>query len=211
MSHWHDCKEQPPIAYSAEEAREMDRWLADERGFSVSRLMDAAGARLGAAVLELVAERSLQRVVYMVGPGHNGGDALVARSATAEQLAGEVWQPLADGRLPRLDEQTLLVDGLFGVGLSKPLNGAARVAVELVLGSDAYVLAVDVPSGLCAGTGAVLGVALRADRTLTFVGPKQGFFVGAGPAHVGLWQAVEIGFPVAEAEAWVTSRREQEV
>lgn len=196
----------------------MDRWLADERGFSIQRLMESAGGCLAAAVLELAAERKLERVVYMVGPGNNGGDALVARSATADQLAGEVWQPLADGRVPHLDEQTLVVDGLFGVGLARPISGAARAAVELVLGSSAFVLAVDIPSGLCASTGQVLGktaadpsggVAVRADRTVTFVGPKQGFFAGDGPRHVGLWQAVEIGFPAAEAEAWVASRRER--
>ena len=196
----------------------MDRWLAGERGFSISTLMECAGARLAEAVLELAAERKLERVVYMVGPGNNGGDALVARSATADQLKGEVWQPLADGRVPHLDSQTLLVDGLFGVGLARPIGGAARAAVELVLGSSAFVLAVDIPSGLCATSGQVLGksaadpsggVAVRADRTVTFVGPKQGFFVGDGPRHVGLWRAVEIGFPAEEAQAWVASRRER--
>ncbi len=196
----------------------MDLWLADERGFSIQTLMESAGSCLAVAVLELAAERELERVVYMVGPGNNGGDALVARSVTADQLPGEIWQPLADGRVPHLDEQTLVVDGLFGVGLARPLSGAARAAVELVLGSSAFVLAVDIPSGLCATTGQVLGktaadssggVAVRADRTVTFVGPKQGFFVGDGPRHVGRWQAVEIGFPAAEAEAWVAARRER--
>ncbi|MFT7465589.1 MAG: NAD(P)H-hydrate repair Nnr-like enzyme with NAD(P)H-hydrate epimerase domain, partial [Pseudohongiellaceae bacterium] len=133
MSPWQDCENPAQIAYSAEESREMDRWLCEERGFSISGLMDGAGSRLGEAVLELAAEHKLERVIFMVGPGNNGGDALVARALTAEIVSGEVWQPLSDGRSPQLDRQTLLVDGLFGVGLARPLEGVSRAAVELVL------------------------------------------------------------------------------
>jgi NAD(P)H-hydrate repair Nnr-like enzyme with NAD(P)H-hydrate epimerase domain len=220
MPHWRDTQERPEIAYSADEASDMDSWLTEQRGFSLSQLMNAAGVRLTCAVIELFVTRHLKRVVYMVGPGNNGGDALVARTLAPDEIPGEVWQPLVGERLPDLDDTCLLVDGLFGVGLTRPIAGPAREGVEHVLSSAAYVLAVDVPSGLCATTGAVVGVtpedpgggvAVRADRTLAFVGPKQGFFEGAGPAHVGLWRAVEIGFPVEEAESWVRARRTQEV
>jgi len=219
MPRWNDTQDRPEIAYSAGESSDMDLWLIEQRGFSLKQLMSAAGAQLSAAVVELFATCHLKRVVYMVGPGNNGGDALEARSNAPDDIPGEVWQPLADGPVPELDSTTLLVDALFGVGLARPIVGPARAAVEHVLGSDALVLSVDVPSGLCATTGAVVGVthddptggvAVRAHRTLAFVGPKQGFFVGAGPAHVGLWRAVKIGFPVAEAEDWVRERRTRE-
>ena len=197
-------------AWTAEESSAMDRWLMDERGFSLEALMEQAGARVADAAAALIAERGLRRAVFLVGPGHNGGDALVAERLLREQwpaVSTLLWRPLQGDPPPPLDDRTLLIDGLFGVGLSRPVEGAARAAIEHVNRSPACVLAIDVPSGLCATTGAVLGAAVRARCTLTFVGPKRGFFVGAGPAHVGAWRAVEIGFPAAEAEAWRAKRR----
>lgn len=214
---WRSAADRPEIAYTAEESAAMDRWLVAERGFSLDQLMGHAGARLADAVRELCAAEALQRVVFLVGPGHNGGDALVAERLLRREVACKVWRPLVRPGAPELDPRTLLVDGLFGVGLSRPVAGAARAAVEHVHAGAAKVLAVDIPSGLCATTGLVLGrtaerpaggVAVRAEWTLTFVGPKTGFFVGDGPSHVGLWRAVEIGFPARDAETWVTARRQ---
>jgi len=244
---WQRCDVVPELAYSAEESAAMDRWLL-ERGFTLEQLMGAAGGRLASAIGELCRVEDLSRVVCLVGPGNNGGDAVVAarlleqgrsaapagdgpdgersapadssdrevspvpsaagvRSGTQGLSAVHIWRPLVGEPAPSLDRHTLLVDGLFGVGLSRPLDGAAAAAVETVARSPARVLAVDIPSGLHATTGAVLGVAPKATWTLSFVGPKQGFFVGAGPRHVGLWRAVEIGFPAAEARDWVTALR----
>ncbi|HZM00192.1 MAG TPA: NAD(P)H-hydrate epimerase, partial [Planctomycetota bacterium] len=154
----------------------------------------------------------LTRAVFLVGPGHNGGDALVAERRLAERMPALrtlLWRPLQGDAPPALDAATLLVDGLFGVGLSRPVEGRARAAIEHVNASPACVLAIDIPSGLCATTGAVLGAAVSAEHTISFVGPKRGFFIGAGPAQVGSWRAVEIGFPATEAEAWRASRRER--
>ncbi len=188
----------------------MDRWLIEERGFTLPALMEAAGAALASAARQALLERGACRVVLLVGPGHNGGDALVAGRLLRQRhgLEAETWRPLAEPpRRPRLDADTLLVDGLFGVGLCRPLQGEARAAVEHVNAGAADVLAVDIPSGLHATSGAVLGAAVRARRTLCFVGPKAGFFVGAGPAHVGAWTVAEIGFPAVDAEVWVRARR----
>jgi len=197
-------------AWTAEEALALDGWLIGERGFTLAALMEQAGGRVAEEALALLDERGLTRAVFLVGPGHNGGDALVAERElrlARPSLPAAIWRPLQGDPPPRLDARTLLVDGLFGVGLSRPVEGAARAAIEHVDASPAIVLAIDIPSGLQATTGAVLGAALRARRTLTFVGPKRGFFVGAGPAHVGGWRAVEIGFPAAEAVAWRDARR----
>jgi NAD(P)H-hydrate repair Nnr-like enzyme with NAD(P)H-hydrate epimerase domain len=197
-------------AWTGEEALAMDGWLIHERGFTLSALMEAAGARVAEAADALIAERGLTRAVFLVGPGNNGGDALVAERrlrAARPGLAPVIWRPLAGDAPPPLDARTLLVDGLFGVGLSRPAEGAARAAIEHVNASPACVLAIDIPSGLSATSGEVLGASIRARRTVTFVGPKRGFFVGAGPAHVGEWRAVEIGFPASEAVAWRDARR----
>jgi len=209
------CEEHQPgdaigSAWTAEEALAMDGWLIGERGFTLEALMEQAGARVAEEAGALIDERGLARAVFLVGPGHNGGDALVAERrlrAARPALSTALWRPLQGEPRPTLEAATLLVDGLFGVGLTRPVEGAARAAIEHVDASPATVLAIDIPSGLHATTGAVLGAAVRARRTVTFVGPKRGFFVGAGPAHVGEWRAVEIGFPAAEAVAWRDARR----
>lgn len=200
------------IAYSAEEALAMDRWLMEERGFTLEQLMAQAGAQLAEAVLELCGRHGLARVLFLVGPGNNGGDALVAHDLLDFGFELEIWRPLSEAKTPALDRETLVVDGLFGVGLTRGIEGEARRAVEHVKSSPARVLAVDVPSGLSATTGEVVGgdgVAIVAHETLTFVGPKKGFFIAEGPACVGRWRAVEIGFPAQEAEAWVAARRRE--
>ena len=197
-------------AWTAEEALAMDGWLIRERGFTLPALMEQAGARVAEQAEALLRERGLTRAVFLVGPGNNGGDALVAERrlrAARHALATAIWRPLAGDAPPALDARTLLVDGLFGVGLSRPVEGAARAAIEHANASPAVVLAIDIPSGLSATSGEVLGAAIRARRTVTFVGPKRGFFVGAGPAQVGEWRAVEIGVPAAEATAWRDARR----
>jgi len=206
----------PDRAFTAEDALAMDRWLEGERGFTIPQLMGQAGARLADATRELAAARGCERLVFLVGPGNNGGDALVAEEALRSAYATTIWRPLQGDAAPTLDAGTLVVDGLFGVGLQRPIGGAAREAVEVVKASGAAVLSVDIPSGISATTGEIVGVtdqdpdggvAVRADATLTFVGPKRGFFVGAGPAHVGEWAAAEIGFPADDAWEWLAARR----
>ncbi len=209
------------IRWTADEALAMDGWLIGEQGFTLEQLMATAGSRLADAAGELAQEAGCRRIVLLVGPGHNGGDAVVAEGHLRARWPTLVWRPLADDPVPELRADDLVVDGLFGVGLARPIEGAARAAVAAVKvarAAGARVLAVDVPSGLSATTGEIVGctwdspdggVAIRADRTLAFVGPKAGFFVGAGPALVGEVSVVDLGFPVEEAEAWVVARRAQ--
>jgi NAD(P)H-hydrate epimerase len=192
--------------------------------------MENAGAALAQEALHLLEEQGLTRIVLFCGPGNNGGDALVA----ARHLAGagpavEIRLPLPldalraatldrwIGRLPgcRLAPsadplhpgQDLIVDGLFGLGLSRPLTGATRAAVQLLNDSGALVLAADLPSGLDADRGVPLGLAVRATRTLTFVAPKRGMTVALGPEHCGEVRIAGIGVHAAYAAAWLRARR----
>jgi NAD(P)H-hydrate repair Nnr-like enzyme with NAD(P)H-hydrate epimerase domain len=206
---WHDPHDPAAVAYTAAEALAMDQWLV-EGGATIEALMAVAGARLADAARESCRDWELDRVVCLVGPGNNGGDALVAADLLDAELTVERWRPLAGDATPALDPGCLVVDGLFGVGLERPVEGVAAAALAAVAASGAPVLAVDVPSGLHATTGEVLGAALPARRTLTFVGPKVGFFLGRGPELVGRWRAVDIGFPVGDAHAWLQQRRAAE-
>ena len=95
----------------------------------------------------------------------------------------------------------LVVDALFGTGLTRPLRAPWLELVGVLNESDARVLAVDLPSGLDADTGAVLGAAVRADVTVTFVAAKRGFARGAGPELCGRLVVAEIGIPRPWIEA----------
>jgi NAD(P)H-hydrate epimerase len=96
-----------------------------------------------------------------------------------------------------LDGATLIVDGLFGTGLSRPLDGIAAHVVERINDAGVPVVALDLPSGIDADTGAVLGTAVRAALTTTFAAHKRGLHQHPGVAHAGEVVLVSIGVPVS--------------
>ncbi len=89
----------------------------------------------------------------------------------------------------------VIVDALFGTGLSRSLLAPWADIVNAVNQSEVSVVAVDLPSGLDADTGLVLGAAVRAKATVSFVAPKLGFTLGAGPEYCGTIHVAEIGIP----------------
>jgi NAD(P)H-hydrate epimerase len=95
----------------------------------------------------------------------------------------------------RLTGFDLLVDALLGTGLSGEVREPSQSLIERLNASGRPVLAIDIPSGLCADSGRVLGVAVKAARTATFAAAKRGFFLGDGPARVGQLDVVDIGAP----------------
>lgn len=217
-------------AWSGSEATAFDRHLQEELGLPGPVLMENAGSALAIEALQLLAEKGLNKIVLFCGPGNNGGDALVA----ARHLAGtgpqiEIRLPLPLGgskqaaverlltHLPQIrlvlvgaalvPQRDLLVDGLFGLGLSRPLEGVARTTVERMNECGATILAVDLPSGLHADTGEALGAAVRAVRTLTFVAPKRGMFRGRGPECCGVLRVAGIGVSAAYSADWLRRRR----
>ncbi len=179
-------------------------------------LMQRAGQAAAAAALELLHGHG---VLVLAGPGNNGGDALEAAANLAQagidvaimHLAGdgvaapETVQALARARasdarfidaLPPGHEWALVLDGLFGIGLARPLAGAARALALAVNALGCPVLALDVPSGLDADTGAVVGpdgVAIRASCTITFIGDKPGLHTYEGRDMAGEVIVAELG------------------
>ncbi|KVA03155.1 bifunctional ADP-dependent (S)-NAD(P)H-hydrate dehydratase/NAD(P)H-hydrate epimerase [Burkholderia latens] len=175
-------------------------------GLPPHTLMGRAGAAAARWLSERVAGDD-RAVWFAVGPGNNGGDALVA-AAQLQQLgvATQAWMPvpvkpddaqwalelartagvpLSAEPPASLDDYAWVVDGLFGIGLGRPLDGpfaeqAARIAAHTRGGGR--VLALDVPSGLDSDTGRVVGagIAVAATHTLTFIGAKPGLYTGDG-------------------------------
>lgn len=145
------------------------------RGWRVRTVVLADEARIGGdAALNL---RALQR---------SGGDVRFA--AAAEQLS-RILRQARDSRL--------VVDALFGTGLASEIGGHYAAAVDWINDVGLPVLAVDIPSGIDAGSGRILGRAVRADLTVTFAAAKIGHVLHPGAAHCGDLEVVDIGIPAS--------------
>ncbi len=94
-----------------------------------------------------------------------------------------------------IDSADLIVDAIFGIGLTRAVEGVFRDVIELVNASGKKVLSVDIPSGLNSDSGEVLGVAVRAGVTGTLAFPKRGLKTGAGPKHAGKIKVLDISIP----------------
>ncbi len=96
------------------------------------------------------------------------------------------------GSIARAD---VVVDAIFGVGLDREIAEPFRGVIETINRAAKYVIAVDIPSGLDGTTGAIYGVCVKADKTVTFSFPKKGFFKNHGPRQTGAVVTVDIGIP----------------
>ncbi|MEX2296557.1 MAG: NAD(P)H-hydrate dehydratase [Dongiaceae bacterium] len=178
-------------------------------------LMEAAGARVTAAIMRRWSPRP---VVVLCGPGNNGGDGfVVARLLQAQgwpvrlirldgrtgtrgdaAKAAAAWQGAEAPADPgSLDNAALVVDALFGAGLDRPLDGAARALIEGVMSRGLDCAAIDIPSGISGDDGRVLGVAARCQLTVTFFRPKPGHFLDPGRSLCGRLEIADIGLPVS--------------
>lgn len=167
--------------------------------------------RAGAAVADAVARRfDPEPVVVLCGPGNNGGDGyVIARLLKARgwpvrvralgepatldaRAAAAGW----DGKIEALGGplgDALIIDALFGAGLSRPLEGLAAQAAAQVAGRPERVVAVDIPSGVSGDTGLPLGPAVSAGLTVTFQARKPGHVLEPGRSHCGDVVVVDIG------------------
>lgn len=112
-----------------------------------------------------------------------------------KQKVIEINQDNLDLTRKALTKCDLVIDALFGVGLSGELKGFYRGLVEAINVSRAYVLSVDIPSGLDANTGRVLGYCVKADKTVTFVARKVGMTIAEGPKYCGKTIVADLGIP----------------
>jgi len=196
--------------YSAAQVRELDRRAIEQLHVPGYTLMQRAGAACWQEILRRWP--AAERIAVVCGNGNNGGDGYVIARLAHE--AGRRVTVLAVGGAPQRGDAVLahadwlaaggavqvfapaalvgaelLVDALFGIGLSRPVAGEAAVAIAAMRAArqaGAVVLAVDLPSGLDADTGQVWGEAVEADVTLSFIGRKLGTETGAGPQQAGL-------------------------
>ncbi len=199
------------------EMEEIDRETIEEHGLNSLVLMENA-ARSSISYLPD------GRVGVLVGPGNNGGDGLVIARVLAEQgrmvevlllsekrstdaetnlqLAKKWGVPCRhflegdkeEKALQFLADKQLIVDALFGTGLTRELEGRWKRLVELVNASSASIAAVDIPSGVNGATGQTLGAAVRAHLTVTFGCLKRGHILMPGRDHCGQVRLTQPGF-----------------
>ncbi|HVL34182.1 MAG TPA: NAD(P)H-hydrate epimerase, partial [Burkholderiales bacterium] len=166
------------------------------------RLMERAGLAAAEHAARLCAGKD---ILVLAGPGHNGGDARIA----AEHLQQRFFRVTVASHpreLPLERSWALVIDGLFGIGLARNITGDYATLIEYANRQACPRLALDVPSGLQSDTGQVLGCALRATHTLTFIALKPGLLTLEGPDHCGELSVATLGLDatsLARPSAWV--------
>jgi ADP-dependent NAD(P)H-hydrate dehydratase / NAD(P)H-hydrate epimerase len=196
----------PSVLYSAAQVRALDAYAIAHGtdGYTLMR-------RAAEAALRAMRSRwpTAMRIAIVTGGGNNGGDGYVlARFAQAaglsaavlaavapEALRGDALRACEDfrasgGRILAYEAALLgatdvIVDALLGTGLHEPVRPDLAQAIHAINACDRPVFSLDLPSGLNADSGAVMGAAVSADCTISFVALKTGLFLGAGPDHVG--------------------------
>lgn len=170
-------------------------------------LMERAGLATAQLARELATDNG-KPILIFAGPGNNGGDALVAARylkqwffAVTVVFAGDAAKLPADAaaahaqwlaaggttsdRLPLTTGWGLVIDGLFGIGVTRAIEGRYADWINIINHLDTPVLAIDIASGLDADSGVIHGCCVRATHTLTFIGAKPGLLTLDGPDHCG--------------------------
>lgn len=201
--------------------RDADNKAIHVLGIPSTMLMTNAARKLAAAALELLGEQ--RNAVVFCGSGNNGGDGVAAASyllrrgvdtrcfltggrvkmtedcAEMERRLVELGGTLEDfdpcEAATALESADVIIDAIFGIGLNSDLRGTALEAVMLINASGKPVISADIPSGVEADTGRILGDAVRAEITVTFSMPKAGHFVEPGCEYCGKLVVADIGIP----------------
>jgi len=162
-------------------------------------LMERAGAAAAELAATLASEKS-KDILVLAGPGNNGGDARIAADLLKEKFFRVT---ITEKEIPAPKPWALVIDGLFGIGLARPIEGEYAKLVEYANRQSCPVLAIDVPSGIQSDSGRVLGCAVRATHTITFIALKPGLLTLDGPDHCGEIRVNDLGLQLPPASAWV--------
>ncbi len=204
------------LAFS-QEMQSVDRLATAQFNLTPEVLMETAGQAAAECIHEkFPSELSKGKILVLVGPGNNGADSLVVARhlhvlgytnidmffAVGEsanrlfQLQLERVRALNIPFVDRLeDKYAVVIDGIFGIGLNKPVEGGLKTIIDTVNSWESFRYSLDVPSGLNVDTGHPMGTAIRANVTITFGLGKPGFYIQEGPSYTGQLIIKNIGFP----------------
>ena len=208
--------------FTSAQIKELDKYTIENEPISSLNLMERAAQTMVRSITELWSVAT--PIVAFAGPGNNGGDALAIARMMADQgyqvsvylfnITGHLSPDCAANKKllednkriklfvevtqefdpPVLDEQTLVIDGLFGSGLNKPLAGGFASLVKYINASPSKVISIDMPSGLMAedNTYNVRANIIRANLTLTLQQPKLSFFFAENQQFIGQLRVLDI-------------------
>lgn len=201
-------------AVSANQMREIDRHTIEDIGIPACVLMEKAGMAVAEHAKLLFPKEG--KIISICGYGNNGGDGIVAARILFQAgyqvaifMVGDRTQATKETRRQlriaknlgvsvmrkaEPDEYIGIIDAVFGTGLSRPVIGELRALFLQINASGAKVLSVDIPSGVCADNGALLGAAVKADVTVTFGWQKVGCLLYPGAEYAGKVYVEDIGF-----------------
>ncbi len=204
----------PHVLLSCAEMAQADR-LTIESGTPGEVLMEAAGR---AVAEEALAHHGARQALVLAGPGNNGGDGWVAARHLAEAgvevrvaalVSGDALHgdaavmakrydgPVVPFAPDALEGADLVIDAVFGAGLSRPVEGAAAEMLRAASAHRAFGVAVDIPSGIAGDDGQVHGEAFKADLTVTFFRRKPGHLLVPGRFYCGPVVVRDIGIPAS--------------
>ncbi len=203
------------VVVTAAQMREIEECIF-AAGMPVAALMEKAATLTATRIQQLYPLCEVKRVGVLVGPGHNGGDALVvARELHLQGYQVSIYSPLSKSKeltaqharyakslgivfesgIEALSNSDLIIDGLFGFGLERSLSDKLAEDVEQLNQWHKAVVSIDIPSGIHTDTGAILGVAIRATDTLCLGLWKWAFFQERALAYLGKVERIDFGIP----------------
>lgn len=197
------------------QAKIIDDYTTQVIGIPSQVLMERAALEAVKVIKEEIDEED--RILVVSGPGNNGGDGIAAgrllhlmgcrvaiclladesmcSQGLREQLTIAKNLGITIENSDKLHEYNIIIDAIFGVGLTRDVSGEYEAAVNAVNNSFGRVFSIDIPSGISSDNGRILKVAVRADRTITFGYMKQGMLVYPGAEYAGVITVADIGFP----------------
>ena len=216
---------------SVEEARELERRITEEFNIPSLFLMENAGSFVYYFLKDRLRDLKNKKIVLLCGPGNNGGDALVL--ARYLYINGNIptiltygWEkgvsPLCQIQYELLREtevrflslekdwevikfSDLIIDGIFGIGLKRPLDKDLKGIIREINNSKKLIISIDVPTGIDADSGDILGESIKANITITMFLAKIGFFNSKAIDYIGELVINPLGFPISFLEKFVPS------
>lgn len=217
--------------YQAQQIREIERLAAERFGVTSQLMMQRAGK----AALDFLLKRwpQAQRITIFCGTGNNGGDGYafaffaherglhvsIWQVGEAEKLTGEAkaaYEECQKANIPinpfsakiDLEHPDVIIDAICGIGLIDNLRDEVMAAIKKMERAQVPIFALDIPTGIDADTGQMLGGAVHAAATITFIGLKLGLLTGNGPAYAGEIVSCDLQLP-AEIFSYVESVAEK--
>ncbi|WAM32280.1 bifunctional ADP-dependent NAD(P)H-hydrate dehydratase/NAD(P)H-hydrate epimerase [Caldicellulosiruptor naganoensis] len=212
---------------TSQQMKEIDKKATAEIGIPEVVLMENAGFCVFEEIKKDFGCLKDKKIAIFCGKGNNGGDGFVTARYLLEEskdvhifIFGEEVTPSSKvflqvlknlgADIQKLNEEVItslyqkkfdiVVDGIFGIGLTRDVEGLYKQVIEYINSSKAYVYSIDIPSGVCSDTGKIKGVAVKANKTITFMYPKVGNILYPGTHLCGKLIVKDIGIPKVLAE-----------